>query len=116
MTNEEFQILVLEELKGLKNDIGELKEEQGKISNMVNSIHEQTIELTEFRQETSDNFDKIEGYIHDVDVQNADRHFEFIKELKELKHSVNRIEINTAENWRDIARLKSRKNNIRNSK
>lgn len=109
MTNEEFQKLVLEEFKKLNGKIDILE-------NTVNSIHEQTIELTEFREETSNNFDRIEGYIHDVDVKNADRHFEFIKELKEIKHSVNRIEINTAENWRDIARLKSRKYNIRNSK
>lgn len=84
MTNEEFQILLLEELKGLKNDIFDLKEEQGKISNIVNTIYEQTVELTEFRQETSDNFNRIENYIHDVDARNADRHFEFIKEVKEL--------------------------------
>lgn len=109
MSNEEFQKLVLEEFRKLNGKIDTLE-------STVNSIHEQTIELTEFREETSNNFDRIESYIHDVDVKNADRHFAFIKELKELKHSVNRIEINTAENWRDIARLKSRKHNIRNSK
>lgn len=45
MTNEEFQGVVLEELKGLKKG-------QIELANKVDAIYNQTADLTEFKEET----------------------------------------------------------------
>ncbi|NLV76036.1 MAG: hypothetical protein GX023_03495 [Tissierellia bacterium] len=103
MTNEEFQKIVLEELKGLREDVADLKEgqsnleegqlkleqrqsklEQGQeeIKRELRAVVEQTAVLTEFREEINIKIDKI------------------IDEL-------NTLEIVTSKNWNDIARLKS---------
>lgn len=114
MTNEEFQRVVLEQFEKLNNRVGNLEEtvntvnsKVGNLEGTVNTVKEQTAELTEFREETRTNFARIENYIHELDTKNSDRHLNFTGELKELRNSINRIEINAAENWRDIARLKS---------
>lgn len=135
MTNEEFQRLVLEKLdsldEGQKNlekriinlEAGQMKLEIGQknletgqmnleigqkqIIIKLDGVIEQTADLTEFRHETKEHFIKIQDYIHELDVKNSDRHFDFTNQIEVLRDSINRIEINTAENWRDIARLKS---------
>lgn len=84
-----------------------LEKGQKEIIIKLDGVIEQTADLTEFRHETKENFIKIQDYIHELDTKNSDRHFDFTRQIEELKNSVNRIEINTAENWRDIARLKS---------
>ncbi len=52
--------------------------------------------------------DTIENKLDDVEVNNASRHVQFIGDMKDLKRSVIRIEVNTAENWIDIAGLKAK--------
>lgn len=87
MTNEEFQILVLQELKGIKSDIGDLKagqkrledrqsvleegqkrlenrqsvleEGQKRIENKLDAVYDQTAILTEFRTEANMKLDSI---------------------------------------------------------
>ena len=73
MTNEEFQILVLQELKGIKSDIGDLKtgqkrledrqsileEGQKRIENKLDAVYEQTAILTEFRTEVNMKLDSL---------------------------------------------------------
>ncbi len=114
MTTEEFQRLVLEKLESLENgqknlELGQkgLEEGQKEIIIKLDGVIGQTADLIEFRHETKENFIKIQEYIHELDTNNSDRHFDFTRQIEELKNSINRIEINTAENWRDIARLKS---------
>lgn len=96
MTTEEFQRIVLEKLGGLEEGQKRLEERQTKleeglfklidrvdgIEKTVNAIHEETVDLTEFKVETK------------VDLVN-------------IKSTISRIEIATADNWSDIARLKS---------
>ncbi len=73
MTNEEFQILVLQELKGIKSDIGDLKtgqkrledrqsvleEGQKRIENKLDAVYDQTAILTEFRTEANMKLDSL---------------------------------------------------------
>ena len=89
MTTEEFQLLVLEKLgiledgqRQLKDGLSALTERVDILEKTVNAIHEQTVDLTEVRVETK-------------------------AELLNLKSTMSRIEIATADNWSDIARLKS---------
>ncbi|NLY45193.1 MAG: plasmid stabilization protein [Tissierella sp.] len=84
MTNEEFQKLVLKKLDKLDNlEEGQknLELEVKNISKKLDGVVEQTADLTEFR-------------------------FEVKSELEDIKTSISRIEIATADNWSDIARLK----------
>ncbi len=99
------RVTIIEEDHGKKLDL--LFDGYKQNADKIDRIEDISNELKEFREETSNNFTKLNHYTHDVDTKNADRHFDFVGELRDLKHSVNRIEINTAENWRDIARLKT---------
>lgn len=76
MTNEEFQKIVLEKLENVENRLGNLEEKLEKLEDLeekfekfqeeqiefkktVNGIHEQTVELTEFRHETNEKLNRI---------------------------------------------------------
>ena len=121
MTNEDFQRLVLEKLGnledgqksleekvvGLERKVVSLEEVQTQIIKKIDGVIEQTAGLMEFRYETKENFAKTQEYIHELDTKNSERHLEFTREMEELKTSMNRVELNTAENWRDIAKLKA---------
>lgn len=89
MTNEEFQKIVLKKLENLENnqaemkkDISEIKVEQAEMKKDIKGIIEQTADLTEFRHEMNENFDK-------------------------LSTELNTMEIVTSKNWNDIAKLKA---------
>lgn len=89
MNNEEFQKIVLEKLdnleKGqlrLEDRQSNLEEGQKDIKRRLQGEIDQIHGLTEFRYDTK-------------------------KSLEELNSKVSRIEINTADNWSDIAKLNS---------
>lgn len=103
MTTEEFQSIVISELKEIKADIGEIKTDIGEMKAHINSLKEgqkslgegqktlekkvniiygQTGFLTEFREETKG-------------------------EIKSIKKTLRRTEVSTADNWSDIAKIKS---------
>lgn len=82
MTNEEFQRLVLEKLDNLEQGQRDLEIEVKGISKKLDGVVEQTANLTEFR-------------------------YEMKAELADVKRSISRIEVATAENWGDIAKLKA---------
>lgn len=62
--------------------LSNLEEGQKEINRKLDAVIEQTVDLTEFRYEVKE-------------------------ELSEIKTNLSRIEIVTADNWGDIARLKS---------
>ncbi|OLS01519.1 hypothetical protein [Tissierella creatinophila] len=85
MSTEEFQRIVLEELKSLKNGQDEMKQEQQEMKQDqqemkkdLKAVIEQTANLTEFKQEQQEMLDKI-----------------------------NTLEIIVSQNWNDIAKLKA---------
>lgn len=82
MTNEEFQKLVLEKLDNLEERQKSLEFEVKGNSKKLDGVVEQTADLMEFR-------------------------FEVKSEFENIKTTISRIEIVTADNWGDIARLKS---------
>ncbi len=96
MTNEEFQRIVLEELKKLNEKVDKLEQGQlnleqgqlnleqgqGEIRKDLKSVIDQTANLTEFKEEINAKIDK-------------------------LAEELSTIEIVTSKNWNDIAKLKS---------
>ena len=82
MTNEEFQKLVLEKLDNLEQGQKNLESEVKGNSKKLDGVVEQTADLMEFRTEVK-------------------------SELENIKTTISRIEIATADNWGDIARLKA---------
>lgn len=82
MTNEEFQILVLEKLENLEVGQKNLAEGQKDIKKDIKSIIDQTAGLIEFRYEINEKVDK-------------------------LTEEISTMEIVTSKNWNDIAKLKA---------
>lgn len=82
MTNEEFQRVVLEELREIKSEQRQMKEELRQMNKDIKSVIEQTADLTEFREETNAKLDLIieENDIlkeligkHEVDIRRLQR-------------------------------------------
>jgi len=76
-------------------------------------------EITDFREETNNRFGKLESKVDDIankiddlEVNNANRHLYINGELKRIKAGLSKVEIVTADNWSDIAKLKTKKRYI----
>ena len=70
--------------------------------------------INDFRKETSIRFDSLEGDIKEIktmvgelDPKNANRHLELKESIDQLRKDLSTVEIVTASNYSDIARLKS---------
>lgn len=70
--------------------------------------------INDFRKETSIRFDSLEGDIKEIktmvgelDSKNANRHLELKESIDQLRKDLSTVEIVTASNYSDIARLKS---------
>lgn len=62
--------------------LGQLESGQEEIKKSLSNLTDQVLELTEFKSKA-------------------------IEELSEIKSTLSRVEINTADNWSDIAKMKS---------
>lgn len=85
---ESIREILREELEPIKSDIKELKEGQIKLQNGQKEIKEMVGEL---------------------DPKNATRHLELKESIDQLRKDLSTVEIVTASNYSDIARLKSAK-------
>ena len=85
---ESIREILREELEPIKSDIKELKEGQIKLQNGQKEIKEMVGEL---------------------DPKNANRHLELKESIDQLRKDLSTVEIVTASNYSDIARLKSAK-------
>ena len=108
------------ELGSLTNTVDGLKGELGSLTSKVDNIEaelsEVRSEVKDFREETNKRFDKIdtrfdglENKLDDLEAINAGRHIIINQDILDLKQSVCRAETNTADNWKDIAKLKALK-------
>lgn len=79
---------ILEILKAMQSDIKDLKVGQDRIEKKLDAVYEQTVDLTEFRTETSEKIDYIAkdtGFIKhklnrtEEDVYNIQSHLHLIK-------------------------------------
>lgn len=115
MTNEEFQRLVLqklEKLDSLEESQNNLQESQKDLISKVNNMDKQLNGLDESQKGLISKVNNIDKKLDGVVEQTADltefKH-QVRRELEDIKMSVSKIEIITADNWSDIARLKAAK-------
>ena len=80
---------IFEILKAMQQDIKGLKESQERLENKVDGVVEQTADLLEFRTKITDTVQQIK-----IDVE-------------AIKKDVTNVEVITASNWADIAKLKA---------
>ena len=131
MTTEEFQKIVLEELRELRVGQEELRKEQKELRVGQEELRKEQKELRvgqdeirkeqkelrvgqdEIRKEQKElrvGQERIEKDLKAVIEQTADltefRH-EVVEGLEEINSVISRLEIATAENWSDIAKLKA---------
>jgi uncharacterized coiled-coil DUF342 family protein len=90
------------------------KETREFLENMQEGINGFRNEIQEFRKETNSRFDGLEGEVKEIktmlgelDPKNANRHIELKESIKQLRKDLSTVEIVTASNYSDIARLKS---------
>lgn len=80
---------ILEILKAMQQDIKGLKESQERLEKKIDGVVEQTADLLEFRTKITDTVQQIK-----IDVE-------------AIKKDVTNVEVITASNWADIAKLKA---------
>ena len=86
MTDRELLELIAAQVGTLTKDVSEMKEE-------FKGVNER--------------LDRIENKLDDIEANNADRHVYINRELKNIKAGLNKVEIITADNWGEIAKIKS---------
>lgn len=117
MSNEEFQRLVLEKLTNFEEEFKSLVEGQEslvKVQKFLVERQESLVKgqdsLVKGQKALEDRQMSLEKTLSDVVEQTANlTEFkeEIINELQSMKASIARVEIATANNWSDIARLKA---------
>lgn len=80
---------ILEILKSIQLDIKGLKESQERLENKIDGVVEQTADLLEFRTKITDTVQQIKS------------------DVEAIKKDVTNVEVITASNWADIAKLKA---------
>ena len=80
---------ILEILKAMQQDIKGLKESQERLENKIDGVVEQTADLLEFRTKITDAIQQIKT------------------DVEAIKKDVTNVEVITASNWADIAKLKA---------
>ena len=75
----------------------------------VIGVKDQTSILIEFREETKNHFYALEQKLDEIEAKNAERHVLINSNVISIKQDLSRVEVNTAENWVDIARIKAMK-------
>lgn len=80
---------ILEILKSMQQDIKGLKESQERLENKIDGVVEQTADLLEFRTKITDAVQQIKT------------------DVEAIKKDVTNVEVITASNWADIAKLKA---------
>lgn len=80
---------ILEILKSIQLDIKGIKESQENLENKINGVFEQTADLLEFRIQITDTVQQIKS------------------DVEAIRKDVTNVEVITASNWADIAKLKA---------
>ena len=93
--------------EGFKDVRSEISDVKVDLKDVRSEISDLKGELKNFREEANKRFDKLENQLDDMEADNANRHISMGGDIKRIKAGLSKIEIITADNWGDIARLKS---------
>ena len=85
--------ILKEELNPIKTEMKELKEGQNRLEGQIKEL--------KIGQE------EIKAMVGELDPQNANRHIELKDSINQLRKDLSTVEIVTASNYSDIARLKN---------
>lgn len=110
MTMEQFQMLVLEKLGTLEDGQKKLEDGQKKLEDGLVKLETRLTKVEDSLSTLVDRVDSLEKTTNAIHEQTADLtefKIETKTELLDLRSTMSRIEIATADNWSDIARLKS---------
>lgn len=124
LTTEEFQSIVLKELREIKTDVVEIKTDIISLKEGQKRLEENQIKLEERQTKLEENQIKLEGRqikleenqlslekkvdaIYEQTAGLSEFREETKREIKIINKTLSRTEIATADNWSDIARLKS---------
>ena len=115
MNNEEKILNMIEKMndnfnerfENIENGLKENKEAIYNINDKVDNLDKRFVTLDGKVGSLGNKVDNIGDKLDSLEVKNAERHMKIIKKMNEMESTISRIEINTAENWRDIAILKS---------
>lgn len=107
MTDREILELLVSKFESMETKIVSIEKDLSGIKKDLTGVKEQTAILTEFRDETNERFDRLENKLDEIEAKNAERHVAINLNVISIKRDLSRIEVNTAENWRDIARIKA---------
>ncbi|MBS4535180.1 hypothetical protein GOQ29_06040 [Clostridium sp. D2Q-14] len=81
----------------------EMQEEFIKLNNEIKNMKN---DLNDFREETHYNFNKLESKLDDVEANNANRHITLDSKIEKINKNMSTVEEVTAKNWIDIIELK----------
>ena len=117
MNNEEKILNMIEKMndnfnerfENIENGLKENKKTIYNINDKVDNIDKRFVTLDDKVGSLDNKVDNIGDKLDSLKAKNAERHMKIIKKIDEMESTISRIEINTAENWRDIAKLKSTK-------
>lgn len=79
----------------------------GTLTNQVGNITTNIDEIKKDIKELKEGQNKIENKLDDIESNNADRHVTINGEIRKLKATLSKVEIVTADNWSDIAKMKA---------
>lgn len=82
---------------------GEVKDLKAGQDNMQNDIKD----LKQGQERIEGKVDSIEKHLIELDSKNAERHLEFMSEIKDMRKDLAAVEIITSKNWNEIAHLKA---------
>lgn len=109
------------DMLGIKNDVDELKsdmsgmrESQRNFETELGSVKKIVLDIEENHGNKLSTLeikiDNLDNKLDDSEANNAERHLSLNGDIGRIKSGLSKIEIITADNWGDIARLKARKN------
>ena len=81
MTNEEFQEYVIEELKGLRQDVSGIKQDINRIEQKVDNLELKVDGLEQKVDGLEQSVIRIENKLDDMEVKNAERHLDSNKKI-----------------------------------
>ena len=95
---------ILKFLKEFKDDINNrLNDIETKVSSLKNSQEDIKVDINNLKAGQED----IKNLILDLEPKNGNRHIELINSINDLRKDLSTVEIVTANNYADIAKLKA---------
>ena len=101
------------EMQDVKSEMQDVKSEMQKGFKKVNfdiqELKEGFKKVNFDIQELKEGQERIENKLDDLEAQNAERHVIINGEVRRIKSTLNKVELVTADNWSDIARIKAKR-------